>query len=524
MNKLLNLPHILWINMDESKDRYNHMTNLFEQYPVKNTRIEAINYNTITKSYSSKPKQFAVHLSHLKALQYFLDNFDYNHIIITEDDLSFDYVKYWNYTFNNYIDMVPDDWEIIKLFAHYNNYVPERIDIVNINDRISYGAGCYMIKREAAIKILDFYKCDYNILTENEIIIDRYIFKLCNTYTIPLMTFRENNDTTILGDIFLQKCNKVKNKITNVWKKNLLINRYTIFGERNSGTNYLQKILEHTLKIPFTKRFGFKHWYIKDFQPRGEPNTTTDNECIEPLTNGDKTLFIFIVRNPYDWVCSMKSKPYHIKNTNHKNLYEFISNKYIAYEQNRPGDHGINSVSPWYPDNEGKYFMERADNLIDLRNKKNEHFYNLRNHVNYFYLIRQENLIDDINKMIDIFGLEKKKDLQLFNYRQPKKYNIDNNSFQFIKDNLNNYIDNTFYKNELYTKSSNSKIIKAKYGANNIYIDVISIILNCINENKPFKICNKLFKMDPVPNVVKHLIIEYDDNTVVKYMENDIYN
>jgi len=63
----------------------------------------------------------------------------------------------------------------------------------------------------------------------------------------------------------------------------MTINKFIIFGERNSGTNYLQKTLEAMLYIKFTNEYGFKHWYIKDLTPRGINNTTTDNECIKSI-------------------------------------------------------------------------------------------------------------------------------------------------------------------------------------------------------------------------------------------------
>jgi len=75
---------------------------------------------------------------------------------------------------------------------------------------------------------------------------------------------------------------------------------YTIFGERNSGTNYLATVLNAHITLQFTKKFGFKHWFIKNHFPRGRANGTTDNECLAPLKNSADTLFIFIVRNPYD--------------------------------------------------------------------------------------------------------------------------------------------------------------------------------------------------------------------------------
>jgi len=160
----------------------------------------------------------------------------------------------------------------------------------------------------------------------------------------------------------------------------MTINKFTIFGERNSGTNYLQKTLEEMLYIKFTNEYGFKHWYIKDLTPRGINNTTTDNECIKSINDSDDTLFIVIVRNVYDWVGSMYNKPHHIKHIKKNSIFEFISNKYIAYENGCPKNHGKGSNTQWYKNNNHKYpyFIEEAENLIELRNLKNNHFHNLQ--------------------------------------------------------------------------------------------------------------------------------------------------
>jgi len=57
-----------------------------------------------------------------------------------------------------------------------------------------------------------------------------------------------------------------------------------------------------------------------------------------------------------------------------------------------------------------------------------------------------------------------------------------------------------------------NKIISAKYGNNDIYIDVIDILKK--NLNKQIIIGNKLFNNDPLKNVVKNLII--NDEIIVK--------
>lgn len=249
-----------------------------------------------------------------------------------------------------------------------------------------------------------------------------------------------------------------------------IINDYTIFGERNSGTNYLAKVLNNYLALKSTKKFGFKHWYLKDHFPRGRPNKTTDNECLVSLKNSDDTLFIFTVRNPYDWCGAMKTKPYHMKETNHSSLYDFISNKYISYEDHLPADHGPLSQSPWQIDEvTNKYFIEEADNLIELRNSKNNHFYALKNKVQHFHIIRQENLEDDIQNLVSKFGLETKTDQLLIDYEPPIKYVVDKKSRQFINHNLNNKVDSLFYLNKSRDENYNDVLNR---NVNVIYIPI----------------------------------------------------
>ena len=234
------------------------------------------------------------------------------------------------------------------------------------------------------------------------------------------------------------------------------ITNFTIFGERNSGTNYLKRVLSRNLMIPFTQEYGHKHWFIKGHQPRGRSNLTTDNECIKSLDDSDETLFIFIVRNTYDWLKSTYKKPYHIK-TKYKNFIQFIEHPYISYELNCPKNHGPTTKTHWLKDKKtNTYFIDESKNIITLRNKKNNHFYSLRNRVRHFALIRQEHLKEDIEKMIDKLKLSLKSEkFQLSGYRKPKSYiPVKLNRVQrkreqrirnIIKKYTNNNVDSIFY-------------------------------------------------------------------------------
>lgn len=227
---------------------------------------------------------------------------------------------------------------------------------------------------------------------------------------------------------------------------NKQLTKFTIFGERNSGTKYLYQYLSNLILLKFTNEYGFKHWYIKDEQPRGIPNTTTDNECFTPLSDSDDTLFVVIVRNPFDWVGSMFYKPFYIPNANKDVLYEFATQKYESYLKKK-----IPIV--WKPNrnHKRKYFMEEADNIIQLRNMKNNHFASLQRKVKHFYLIRQETLEKDIQNMIQKFQLPVKKKPNIPPYLNPRTYKLDKRTIEFIQSNTDNCIDNIYYtpKNDI---------------------------------------------------------------------------
>ena len=118
-----------------------------------------------------------------------------------------------------------------------------------------------------------------------------------------------------------------------------MIKYIQILGERYSGTNYLAALIRNNIPaVEITESFGFKHWFIKDHQPRSAPNSTTDFECVRSLNHSDDTLFLVILRNPFDWLRSLarypqhapdhvglsfsKQRVKHIAFINYENLYE----------------------------------------------------------------------------------------------------------------------------------------------------------------------------------------------------------
>jgi hypothetical protein len=82
-----------------------------------------------------------------------------------------------------------------------------------------------------------------------------------------------------------------------------LIFNFTIYGERHSGTNFLESCISQRFDLPVTYIFDNKHFF--GWQ---KPERIT--------YKGRHTLFIGIVRNPYDWIMAMNRLPHHVPKHN----------------------------------------------------------------------------------------------------------------------------------------------------------------------------------------------------------------
>lgn len=99
------------------------------------------------------------------------------------------------------------------------------------------------------------------------------------------------------------------------------ITRFTIFGERCSGTNYLATLIKKNFGLECTWEFGWKHFF-------------GDRECIQNLKKKplDDVLFLVIVRNLPEWLCSFFRNPWHVHKSITNSFKNFISSEWICFD------------------------------------------------------------------------------------------------------------------------------------------------------------------------------------------------
>jgi predicted O-methyltransferase YrrM len=198
MNKLEGLPTVHYISLEESVDRRNNLENWFQKYNITNyvphlfKRYEEGDYELVGPM---------VHLllegskgpitSHFLVLKEWYEKTEEPYTIVVEDDLSLETVQYWNFTWKDFYQNLPEDWNCIQLgtireYSCNQYYFEKRKDS-------DWLAVAYLIKRDYVKFLLDrYYSSDIFTLDIKEFgcipVIEQLLFlsPIGGVYSFPL--------------------------------------------------------------------------------------------------------------------------------------------------------------------------------------------------------------------------------------------------------------------------------------------------------------------------------------------------
>jgi len=233
-NKLENFPSVYYISLEESTDRQKNLEEQFGEYGIIPKAIISKRFaesnDIITGKYSHTLNDGTKGcvVSHIKAIKEWYEKTDEEYAFFCEDDLSLETIQYWDFTWDEFIDSLPEDADCVQLLTIRSNF-----DTFEIRERYwdDWGATAYILTRDYAKKIIDNYikEDTYHLEIVNYKLmplIENIIFtSLAKTYTIPLFventefvsTF-ENNDDDVNGG---QKTNhKVARDLVLEWWTN----------------------------------------------------------------------------------------------------------------------------------------------------------------------------------------------------------------------------------------------------------------------------------------------------------------
>jgi hypothetical protein len=173
-----------------------------------------------------------------------------------------------------------------------------------------------------------------------------------------------------------------------------MINRYTIYGERCSGTNYLEMLITTNFDVSLTWDYGWKHFF-----------------GFNDLSDSDETLFICIIRDPVTWLNSLFQKRYHLYIPRNISVNKFLSTPIHSHNYRKNVSLGKEILQDRHIRTKKRY-----QNIFQLRYTKLNFMRKvLPNKVKHSIFIRYEDLLTDFtNTMIRLrnSGLRTKSNIE----------------------------------------------------------------------------------------------------------------
>ena len=203
------------------------------------------------------------------------------------------------------------------------------------------------------------------------------------------------------------------------------IKKFTIHGERCSGTNFLEQAILENFEIELTWEHGSKHFFcFNEYNKR----------------DYDDTLYIGIIRNPIYWLNSFSKELHHVPNVNKKCLQNFLFNKFYSVNDEIHPEPKMNSyffkMSVPKINNINLYDLNYTNNLkynnvFELRKLKNKYLMEIMpTKVKNYILINYENLLFNYQETLDLiktkYNLKAKYTLykEIKVYKKSDKYNF----------------------------------------------------------------------------------------------------
>lgn len=157
--------------------------------------------------------------------------------------------------------------------------------------------------------------------------------------------------------------------------------RLEVFGERCSGTNFLETLIDQNL-------LG-----VRRIEPVSWKHSYPDRGGLP----GDDTIYVVVVRDPYNWLRSFHRSPWHVApELRHRDFSSFIRAEWKCVWDEQgfvfPGDprYGAEMMRERDP-----ITRRRFANVLHMRNRKLESYLALREKSSAVMLVRFESLTAD---------------------------------------------------------------------------------------------------------------------------------
>jgi FkbM family methyltransferase len=161
------------VSLEESINRReNLIRNWFKKYNITNytfhlfKRIHEYSEYKFEGPFIHQIDEFSkgTSSSHLSALKKWYETTTEPYTLVFEDDISFETVQYWNFTWKEFVDTLPKNWNCIQLVVKKTEFYDKNFKF-HLREDDEWSAAAYLIKREYVKFLLESYYPEKNIFT-----------------------------------------------------------------------------------------------------------------------------------------------------------------------------------------------------------------------------------------------------------------------------------------------------------------------------------------------------------------------
>ena len=280
-NKLENFPSVYYVSLEECKDRQDNIETQFAEYGITPIAILSKRFaesdDEITGKFLDQMNGGTTGcvVSHLKAIRKWYEETDEEYAFFCEDDLSLETVKYWDFTWEEFIETIPDGACCVQLLAIRKDY-----ETFDLRKRYwdDWAGTAYIITRDYAKLLVENYCLDEkrfhlelpatrNVLTP---LLENVLFESLENvcYTIPLFvedikfntTFSSEEDKEVNGT---QKNGHIEayKTVLNHWKNK--IKSFKVTKQEQPNMNQIETLLTRYSNDPENSEHNFNLgvWY-----------------------------------------------------------------------------------------------------------------------------------------------------------------------------------------------------------------------------------------------------------------------
>ena len=229
-HKLKNFGPLYYINLDGQPERDTAMQSMCKYWELNPTRISAFDGRNSSLNHILEGShdigissgEVGCVTSHLKAIKQWYETTDTPYAIFAEDDVSFDTARFWKFSWDEFVEKLPYDWDVVQLAIINPGVVYASMHARWVND---FSTACFMVTRHHAKKLIDHHCVGDKFRLDQGVkprpVADDLIYNCGRTYAIPLFHYKIEMGSSIHPE-HIEVFHKGSHQgILNHWKEQL---------------------------------------------------------------------------------------------------------------------------------------------------------------------------------------------------------------------------------------------------------------------------------------------------------------